>query len=320
MFEDFDNIPGSEIPQSRAVLRNILKSRGWKNIKILFTNKLFVVATRPDGREVRFCSEIPPTTNYNAAAISDDKYATYAFLKNFPKVKQPETMLLKNQKQELKICEDLIKKYSRIVLKPVNGSHGNDVHMNITDIESTKNAITKIRNKDKNLPIIAQQQLDSKCDTRVICINYQFVAAYSRTPAEVTGDGKHTVSELIDIENKTIRTTAYFSDLSKINKTAALEYLKQQKDYIPKSGEKVQVVPVCNTGQGGTIKEITNEFPDNLKRLSEEIAKYLELPLVGIDFLDNQVLEVNKSPALYHKKDGHAICLEKLVEYLETIV
>lgn len=323
VFEDFDTIPESDIPQGRAALKRVLKKRGWKNIKILYTNKFFIVATRPDGKEIRFCSEVPPTTSYNAAIIAGDKFATYAFLKNLPEIKQPETLLLKypnNPDRELDACKKLIDKYSKIVLKPINGSHGINVCMDITDIDSAKNAIAKIRKIDQALPIVAQQQLESKRDARAICINCKFVAAYSRTPAEVTGDGEHTVEELIDIENETIRTDAYFSDLSKIDKCAALEYLNEKKDYIPKLGEKIQVISVCNTGQGGTIKEITNDFPEGLKRLSEKIAKYLELPLIGIDFLDDYVIEVNKSPALYHEKDGHTTCLEKLAEYLETIV
>lgn len=323
MFEDFDNIPESDVPQGRAALKRVLKKRGWKNIKILYTNKLFIVATRPDGKEIRFCSEIPPTTSYNAATIAGDKFATYAFLKDIPNVKQPETLLLKfpnEPEKELNLCQKLLENYSTIVLKPINGSHGNNVCMNIKDVESVKKAIAKIRNTDRMLPIVAQQQLESGHDARAICINYKFIAAYSRTPAEVTGDGKHTLAELIDIENNTIRTDAYFSDLSKINKDVALDYLKGQTEYVPKAGEKIQVIPVCNTGQGGTIKEITNDFPEEQKCLSERIARYLELPLIGIDFLDNYVIEVNKSPALFHEKDGHTICLEKLAEYLETIV
>ena len=261
--------------------------------------------------------------SYGAAAIANDKYATYAFLKNLSGVKQPETLLLKylnDPEKELKLCKSLIKKHSKIVLKSINGSHGANIYMDVANTNSAKNAIAKIRSKNNALPIIAQEQIASSRDVRAICINYQFVAAYSRTPAAVTGDGRHTVAELIDIENSTIRANAYFSDLAKINKSAALEYLDEQKKYVPKLGEKIQVVPVCNTGQGGTIQEITSKFTENHKRLSEKIAKYLELPLVGIDFLDDYVIEVNRAPALYHEKDGHAVCLEKLAEYLETIV
>ena len=39
-------------------------------------------------------------------------------------------------------------------------------------------------------------------DFRVLVINYKFICAALRTPAAVTGDGKHSVQWLIDETNK----------------------------------------------------------------------------------------------------------------------
>ena len=170
--------------------------------------------------------------------------------------------------------------------------------------------------------VIAQQQLDfTGFETRVICINYRFVEALSRIPAHVTGDGEHTVSELIDIENNTIRTEAYKSNLAFIDREYAERYMaeKGNKDYVPAKNEKVQVIKMCNIGRGGTVEDVTDEFTSEQKALADRIAKTLDLPVVGIDFFGDYVLEVNASPSLYYPLDGPraSFGVEKLVEYLE---
>ncbi|MBR2589267.1 hypothetical protein IKE84_02935 [Candidatus Saccharibacteria bacterium] len=326
--EDFDAIDSKTISNSFINLRRILKERGWKNAKVIITNQSYIKVTRPDGKEIMIGGGTPPTTSYLAAALSDDKYATYVMLKSLPELKQPETILLRASDDieiENEKLKALLKSHEKIVLKPFNGAHGHDVMVNINSLDEAMKALAKIREHGADL-VIAQQMLKSdKPETRVICIDYKFVAAYSRIPAAVTGDGEHTVEELIDIENSTIRTAPYLSNLAYINKDAAISYLQEEHPNtlksIPEKGKKVQVLAVCNTGQGGTMEDISGSFPEELKRLSEKVASKLELPLAGIDFFSDYVIEVNKAPALYHPVEGKGAtyCIEKFVQYLETI-
>lgn len=69
--------------------------------------------------------------------------------------------------------------------------------------------------------------------------------------------------------------------------------------------------------------DYTTETPESIRKLSEEIARLTELPVVGIDFLGDQVIEINKCPSLcYYKPGTTEINPEptiKYIEYLETI-
>ena len=74
-----------------------------------------------------------------------------------------------------------------------------------------------------------------------------------------------------------------------------------------------------NIGRGGTVEDETDTFPLEKKALAEKIAKTLDLPVVGIDFFGDYVLEVNASPSLYYPLDGPRadFGVEKLVDFLE---
>src|ERR1051326_3187242 len=50
-------------------------------------------------------------------------------------------------------------------------------------------------------PSVLVERLITGRNYRLLVVNYKLVAASERTPCAVTGDGKHTLKELIDIEN-----------------------------------------------------------------------------------------------------------------------
>lgn len=329
--EDFYQVPEKKLSLSLRAFRDVIKNRGWKNAKFLHSIGVCISATRPDGKELKFYYGTPPNMSYGAGMVADDKYAAY-LLMNEVGVKQPNTLLVDNDTDTKEVAK-FIEKNQPVVIKPIDGAHGKDVYVGIKNIAEAEDLISGIIERSFSGKALVQKQLfPESVEVRAIVINHQFIKAFARIPACVTGDGEHSVLELIDIENSTKRTAQYKSNLSYINKKNAVDYLKTQAldngmeetailDSIPDKDEKVQVIGVCNTGQGGTMEDITDNFPEELKRSAESIAKHLDLPLVGVDFLDEYVIEVNKAPALYHPVDGPAatICVEKFVEYLENL-
>lgn len=313
--EDFFKVNPDSLTMSTKSLQKVLKERGW-TAQFLRGTVQYVFAKRKDGKVFKIAGTSPETMSRFAGVIADDKLATYELLKENG-VKQAETKVATAASVSY-----LLNKYGRIVIKPADGAHGNGI---ITDVKTFEDAMVAIETAKKYSPsgmIIAQEQLEfTGFETRVICINYKFVEALSRIPAHVTGDGEHTVAELIEIENKTIRTEAYKSNLAFISPEYSEKYMaeKGNRDYIPAKDEKVQVVKMCNIGRGGTVEDVTDEFPAEKKALADRIAKTLDLPVIGIDFFGDYVLEVNASPSLYYPLDGPRADygVEKLVDYLE---
>ena len=313
--EDFFKVDPKTLTFSTRTLQKILKERGWTADFIRGTNQ-FVIAKRKDGKIFKIAGTAPEQTSTFASRIAEDKLATYELLKQI-NIKQAETHIASAAS-----ISHLLGKYGKIVIKPLDGAHGNGITTNITKFEDAIAAMETALLFSPSGKAIAQQQLEyDGYETRVICINYKYVEAFSRVPAQVTGDGEHTVSDLIDIENNTIRTEAYKSNLAFIDREYADKYIHEMNiaDNIPARGEKVQVVKMCNIGRGGTVVDITDEFPEEKRAIADRIARILDLPVVGIDFVGDYVLEVNASPSLYYPVDGPRAeyGVQKLVDYLE---
>ena len=313
--EDFFKINPENLTMSTKSLQKILKERGW-TAEFLKGTHQYVFAKRKDGKVFKIAGTAPERTSLFAGRIADDKLATYELLKRID-IPQAETAVATAAS-----ISYLLDKYKKIVIKPLDGAHGNGIMTNISDFDTAISAMEKAKNFAPSGMVLAQQQLDfTGFETRVICINYKFVEALNRIPAQITGDGEHTVSELIDIENNTIRTEAYKSKLAFIDREYTEQYMSEKgiKDNVPAKGEKVQVIKMCNIGRGGTVEDITDDFPPEKRAIADKIARALDLPVVGIDFLGDYVLEVNASPSLYYPLDSEraSFAVEKFVDYLE---
>jgi cyanophycin synthetase len=86
-----------------------------------------------------------------------------------------------------------------VVIKPHDGHHGKGVTTNISTEEDLVKAFA--RAKAVSNKVIVEQYLTGN-DYRMLVVGGKFVAAAKRKPAEVIGDGAHTITELIDLENQ----------------------------------------------------------------------------------------------------------------------
>ena len=152
-------------------------------------------------------------------------------------------------------------------------------------------------------------------------INHHFVLAVARIPAAVTGDGQHSVKELITYENTHLRTRPYESDLAFIDPQAAAAYLGEHLDDIPAAGEQVRVSGTCNLGQGGRVRDISAHITPEQRSTCELISRTLQLPVAGLDFFGDYIIEVNACPSLYYPLSSPAseLAVVRYLEYLEQL-
>lgn len=319
--ENLYEIPTTDLSMSLASFVKIIKEKGWPEAKIIRGDRVFLELKRPDGKTLRTHFLTSPKTSYFSGMIASDKLASY-FLLEKAGAKQPETWIVpENKEKRTELFLKMIKQYGKIVIKPIGGAHGNGVFVGIDNTKSAEEAYSK--DAEGSRVLVQEQLTSSRPEIRVICVDYKFVAGFARIPANVTGDGVHTVSELIKIENETIRTPAYKSDLAYIKEDSAKRYLEQtgKADYVPATGEKVQVMGICNIGNGGTVKDVSAEISEEQKKLSEKIAREFELPVIGIDFFGEDVIEVNSGPSLFYPTGDKSstICVEKYVEMISKM-
>lgn len=233
-------------------------------------------------------------------------------------IKVPATELYVNDKTALRFLH----KYHTIVVKPIDGAHGNGVTVNVTSPDFLAEALVRARNNSASGGIIIQQQVTGN-DYRILVIDGSVAAVSERIAASVIGDGVHTFSELISLENEQNikRGNNYQKALNYIDIEAAELFLNERIGNIPQKGETALVVGTANMGTGGTAINRTGEVPQAMIKQAERIVSEIGAFSCGVDFMyDNDrdewfLIELNGSPSfgLHHSpSDGSAVNVTKV--------
>jgi len=198
-----------------------------------------------------------------------------------------------------------------VVLKPADGNQGKGVSINLSD-EAEINEAFKIASTFGN-EILVEQYIEGD-DYRLLVINGKLEAASRRDSAQVVGDGKHTVADLIGILNQDPRRRpGHSGTLSRIeiNESVTLTLSQQglELSTVPASGQVVKLRRNSNLSTGGTATDVTDEVHPSNARLAELAAQILSLDVAGIDIVcrdirrplteqNGAIVEVNAAPGL----------------------
>ncbi len=201
-------------------------------------------------------------------------------------------------------ARDFLAEHQAIVVKPADAEQGQGISVNLTEPEEISPAIENARHYHH------QVLLERYCpgeDLRLIVINFQMVAAAVRRPARIVGDGRHTISELIDKQSR--RRAAATGGESRIPKDEATRRCVEKAGYaldeVLPYARSLQVRATANLHTGGTIHDVTVKLNPKLREAAEKAARVLDIPVVGLDFLvpavdgpDYVVIEANERPGL----------------------
>lgn len=196
-----------------------------------------------------------------------------------------------------------------LVIKPVNGNHGRGATINIRNKEEAIEALSAAKRISR---AVICEKFITGFDHRVLVINYRFVAAAKRTPAMVTGDGKHTIQELIDIVNKDPRRGyGHEKVLTAIKVDDMTLNILQEKnltlDTVLPENEILYLKSTANISTGGTATDVTDLVHPHNVFMAERIARIIGLDICGIDIMTDDIsepisetggaiLEVNAAP------------------------
>lgn len=171
-----------------------------------------------------------------------------------------------------------------VIVKPYSGSGSRHTTLHVTNEKELAHAF-KVSTKIAPIAVIEEELVGPVF--RATVVDGVLVATLRRDPPHVIGDGVRTVLELMDEANKNPkRDGPYFSKLV-ITPTATTElsYQDLTPESVPAQGQRVTLNQKVNWSLGGTTADVTDEVhPDNHK-LFEDIAKALKAPVVGIDFI-----------------------------------
>jgi len=170
-----------------------------------------------------------------------------------------------------------------VIVKPAIGSRSRHTYIHITDLEALRRAFIKA--KQLSPRVVVEEEL-SGFVFRITLVGGKIAGIMRREPPHVIGDGARTVHQLITEENNNpLRHGPIFHELPLGEETIAI--LKEQNlslDSVPGAGRMVIIHPKVSRAYGASTTEMTDIHPDN-EKLFLHIAKTLDDPLVGVDFM-----------------------------------
>ncbi|MDQ5922334.1 MAG: ATP-grasp protein [Patescibacteria group bacterium] len=171
-----------------------------------------------------------------------------------------------------------------VITKPNLGSRSRHtmIHLN-----TKEDLLMGFRKAKKLSPfVIVEEELNGYL-FRGTLIGGKLAGVVRRDQPEVVGDGVTTLRDLWKKENeRPLRKGPIFHEIV-IDEEAEKELHRQgiTMDDIPAKGKTVYFSQKTSRGCGGTTKEVTPiVHPDNIEML-EHVARYLGDPLVGVDFI-----------------------------------
>ncbi len=152
---------------------------------------------------------------------------------------------------------------------------------------------------------------------RFLVMNHKVQAVLERIPANVVGDGRSTIAQLVAKKNDNpLRGEAHLTPLQNIRLgERELLMLKQQgygPEDVPLRGSQVFLLQNSNVSNGGDSVDVTDEMDQSYFAIAEQVAEILNLNITGIDIIvpnlyqpyDPEhpemavVLEANYNPAM----------------------
>lgn len=256
--------------------------------------------------------------NQNIYGITFDKDRTKKIL-SMHNIPVPKSIYLKYEEihrmsvAELKQTIDRLMRSNKleypVVMKPTRGECGKGIVTSIMDIDQLITSIQRyIDSKTYTSDLLIERQHDGKV-YRVTYINKKLVGIIERDRPIVTGDGIHTIDQLVRLMNVDVEDDHHIV----IN-----DYLIGNHGYTRKSIlEKGKILPVTNkldfTGCRQRNIPIDTMHPAN-KRMFDHMFDSLDINCVGVDYLstditkpyyaaDGVVLELNSKPdRIIHNK------------------
>jgi len=198
-----------------------------------------------------------------------------------------------------------------VVIKPLDGNHGRGITIDVDSWSEAEVAYDAASQASKSKKVIVERYYRGR-DHRVLVVNGKVVAVAERVPAHVVGDGKSTISELIDETNRDpARGQGHDNVLTRIevDRTSLLLLDKQgyTLDSIPKRGEFCALRATANLSTGGIAIDRTDEIHAENIWLCQRVVKTIGLDIGGLDIVtediskplretEGVVVEVNAAP------------------------
>ena len=222
--------------------------------------------------------------------------------------------------EEFQTIEQALRSYDLFSTKPfvvkpktTNYGLGISIFKEGANYEDYQKAITLAFKEDSSVLI---EEFLNGTEYRFFVLNDKVYAVLLRIPANVKGDGKHTIEELVMQKNRDpLRGRDHRTPLESIQlgelENLMLKGQGYQMDSIPKKDEIIYLRENSNISTGGDSIDVTDQIPDDYKKIAVDAVSALGAKISGIDLIIENtevpaanknaygIIEANFNPSMY---------------------
>ena len=193
-----------------------------------------------------------------------------------------------------------------ICVKPATGKRGRKVYVGVHDLKVFRSALNAVTRAFDQALI---EEVVIGTIYRFFCIAGRVVAIRYGLPANVKGDGFHSIEELLSVKNRQRAINPFVKQIKLTGPgQKLLEAEKMSLTSIPDSGEIVWLSRMSNLDQGADIVDATEAVHPSYSALVEQaVQKFPGLVLCGADVAvedasepasnaNHHFIELNSSP------------------------
>jgi cyanophycin synthetase len=279
--------------------------RGIPSLRLLEEANLFQLGWGK--RQRRLQATVTGATNSIAVGIASDKQLTKTLLDQAG-VPVPGGSTVSSLEDALHVAQRI---GGIVTVKPLDANQGKGVTTMCGTPDEVERAYEHARSYSRR--VIVEEYLEGR-DYRVLVTGSKIAAASWRRPPFVTGDGRSSVRELVELENRNpARGEGHTNILTKIplddlaEQALARQGLTLQS--IPSAGQEVELRGNANLSTGGTAEDVTDLLPDETRDICIRAARTIGLDVAGIDIIcqdiarplreqNGGIIEVNAAPAI----------------------
>ncbi len=287
--------------------RSLVAAAEERNIPWLRLNEYSLVQFGHGKYQQRIQATITSKTPHIAVEISCDKEDTSSLLNDLG-LPVPLQQIAHSPERAVRLARSI---GYPVVTKPLDGNHGRGVSIDLNSDSEVEAGFTAAQASSRGRAVIVESFITG-LDHRMLVVNGELVAVAKREPGHVVGDGKHTITELVDIVNDDSRRgVGHEKVLTQLELDRQANRLLHNADYdentVLADGEKFYLRSTANLSTGGTAADVTDiVHPDN-KDMAERAVKAVGLDVGGVDFLTDDIsmsykeigggiVEVNAAP------------------------
>lgn len=195
-----------------------------------------------------------------------------------------------------------------VYVKPNNLSQGAFV----TKAYSTQDIATVAARIFERTDVMLVENACHGRDYRVVVLGNRIISAYERIPLTVTGNGKHTIDQLLTIaKDHLVHLGRPNSEIDPFDERIDIKLvsLGKSRNVVLRHGEKIALLDNANLSTGGTSLDVTETIHSSFSEIAVRATNTLGLQLCGVDILALDIasdaatqvwniIELNAAPGL----------------------